>query len=259
MLTTKITNIADAIRNKTNTTDKMTLEQMATNIENIKPKLQDKSIEITENSTQTITFDEGYDGLNNVSVTTNVASSGVKYAPQVIRFSNANITSLDYEIANLDTSNMISMSNMFAYSQNIENFDVAHFDTSKVTSMYGIFVNCYAVKTLDLSNWNTSNATDMRDMFNSCKALETIIFGEQWITTRTGTMFKNTSALEKIVIKSTQNLFNLDTGDEFSSSNWITSTTSKVYVPDELVNTYKTMNVWRNYPNKIRPLSEYVG
>lgn len=40
------------------------------------PILQDKSIEITENGTTNITADEGYDGLNNVEVVTNVASSG---------------------------------------------------------------------------------------------------------------------------------------------------------------------------------------
>lgn len=40
------------------------------------PILQDKNIEITENGTTTITADEGYNGLNNVQVTTNVAGSG---------------------------------------------------------------------------------------------------------------------------------------------------------------------------------------
>ena len=40
------------------------------------PILQDKSIEIIENGTQTISADEGYNGLNNVEVITNVASSG---------------------------------------------------------------------------------------------------------------------------------------------------------------------------------------
>jgi hypothetical protein len=42
------------------------------------PILQDKTITITENGTTNITADEGYNGLNNVSVTTNVASSGEK-------------------------------------------------------------------------------------------------------------------------------------------------------------------------------------
>lgn len=40
------------------------------------PNLQSKSIEITENGTQIISSDIGYDGLDEVEVTTNVSSSG---------------------------------------------------------------------------------------------------------------------------------------------------------------------------------------
>lgn len=40
------------------------------------PNLQDKSITIIENGTQSITFDKGYDGLNSVEVTTNIESGG---------------------------------------------------------------------------------------------------------------------------------------------------------------------------------------
>lgn len=40
------------------------------------PILQDKTIEITENGTTNIVADEGYNGLNNVEVTTNVTASG---------------------------------------------------------------------------------------------------------------------------------------------------------------------------------------
>ena len=77
MLTTKITNIAESIRNKTGKTNLLTLDEMPNEINSIKTesKLQDKSIEITENGTQSITADEGYDGLNQVEVTTNIASS----------------------------------------------------------------------------------------------------------------------------------------------------------------------------------------
>lgn len=39
--------------------------------------LQDKSIEITENGTTNIVADEGYDGLNNVEVVTNVSGGGL--------------------------------------------------------------------------------------------------------------------------------------------------------------------------------------
>lgn len=40
------------------------------------PVLQEKSVEITENTTTTITADEGFDGLSKVDITTDVAGSG---------------------------------------------------------------------------------------------------------------------------------------------------------------------------------------
>lgn len=46
------------------------------------PILQDKSITITENGTTNILADEGYDGLNNVEVTTNIESSGGGETPE---------------------------------------------------------------------------------------------------------------------------------------------------------------------------------
>lgn len=53
------------------------VEYLENKIESGEPLLlQDKSIEITENGTTNIVADEGYDGLNSVEVTTNVASSG---------------------------------------------------------------------------------------------------------------------------------------------------------------------------------------
>ena len=43
------------------------------------PSLQSKSVTYTENGTNTITSDEGYDGLSSVDVTVNVASSGITW------------------------------------------------------------------------------------------------------------------------------------------------------------------------------------
>lgn len=40
------------------------------------PNLQSKSLTITENGTQTVSADSGYDGLDEVEITTNVSSSG---------------------------------------------------------------------------------------------------------------------------------------------------------------------------------------
>lgn len=46
---------------------------------NVAPNLQDKSISITENGTTTITKDTGYDGMGEVSINVNVASTNNAY------------------------------------------------------------------------------------------------------------------------------------------------------------------------------------
>lgn len=125
---------------------------------------------------------------------------GGKYAPRFISFGNYSGTDLDYEVANLDTSNITNMKEMFYYCTNLEELDLSSFDTSNVTNMEGMFyycsqltssdlssfdtskvtnmrsmfVNCGNLTSLDVSNFNTSNVTDMYSMFDQCSKLKTL-------------------------------------------------------------------------------------
>jgi len=98
---------------------------------------------------------------------------------------------------NVDTSNVMDMSGMFADCHNLQNLDLSSFDTSSVifmqemfyncerlhqlvltnfntenvNYMYGMFQNCYYLQTLDLSHFDTSEVLDMYDMFNGCEYL----------------------------------------------------------------------------------------
>lgn len=93
--------IANAIRNKTGTTGEMTLNQMANSINGIEtdPVLQTKTVTPTT-STQTITADNGYDGLDTVMVnavpteTKTITANGT-YTPTIGKF----FSSVDVDVA----------------------------------------------------------------------------------------------------------------------------------------------------------------
>ena len=111
---------------------------------------------------------------------------------------------LSFDIINLDTSNVTSMSAMFDYCQTLNYIDLSSFDTSNVTSMNMMFNICGALTTLDLSSFDTSNVTNMWQMFNGCGALTTLdlsSFDTSNVTNMTN-MFSSCNSLTTLDISS---------------------------------------------------------
>ena len=155
--------------------------------------LQDKTI--TPTIEEQIVFpDDNYNGLNKVTINAvtneideNIKSEnikngvdilgvignyvGSKYAPRYISFYNYSGTDLDYEIANLDTSNVTSMGSMFYSCSKLTTLDLSSFNTSNVNDMNYMFGSCTHLTTLDLTSFDTSNVNNMSYMFNSCQKL----------------------------------------------------------------------------------------
>lgn len=94
----------------------------------------------------------------------------------------SNVTSMSYmfayctaltelDVFGFDTSSVITLDHMFFYCKNIETIDTSDFDTSNVTNMSAMFYNCESLTSLDVSNFDTSKVTTMSYMFGLCYAL----------------------------------------------------------------------------------------
>ena len=75
---------------------------------------------------------------------------------------------------NLNTSEVIDMSGMFAGCSALRTLDVSRFDTSQVTDMSGMFRGCSSLTTLDLSRFDTSKVKYMGMMFFDCSSLTSL-------------------------------------------------------------------------------------
>lgn len=136
------------------------------------PNLQSKTIEITENGTQTISADNGYDGLLSVSVTTNVSGGTTSkfIVPYGLKFGGSDVFDPDM----FDISNVTDMSKMFVSSGDLTSLDLSTWDVRNVTEMSYMFYNCSHLASLDISTWNTSNVIDMNHMFYWCGSLQSL-------------------------------------------------------------------------------------
>ena len=69
----------------------------------------------------------------------------------------------------LNTSEVITMKNMFNYLLYVEKLDLSGFDTHNVQDMSGMFGNNYYLETIWVGDgWNTSKVIESSYMFNSC-------------------------------------------------------------------------------------------
>lgn len=101
----------------------------------------------------------------------NASSGGGKYAPRYISFRGYNGDNLDYEVSNIDTSNTVSMSNMFYGCSNLLNLNLSNFVNVKCTQTNTMFYNCGKLKSIDLRNFTSINGMEVDSMFANCNAL----------------------------------------------------------------------------------------
>ena len=160
--------------------------------------LQDKEVTPSK-EVQTITSDENYDGLNQVTinpipnnyiepsgaleitengtydvkeyaeVTTSIGGSG-KYAPRFISFANYTGTELDSELANLDLSNIKNLESIFDNCVNLTTAKLTGTITNSISAKR-LFAGGNLLTHVDLSELYVT-VSDASQMFYWCEKLQ---------------------------------------------------------------------------------------
>ena len=194
-LTNKLTNIANEIRNKTGKTDLLTLDEMASEIENL-PSGSTSSAKITDGA---YLFYKGArtEYLNELlSLCENINSAEDMFNDC------ENLTELD--LSNLDTSNIKNMSNMCRGCIRAIEIDLRNCDTSNVQNMSYAFDSCIVLAKLNISNFTFDNVNLSTNMFRDVPAnCQIIVKGDtekQWVLARRSD-FTNIKTLDELHIK----------------------------------------------------------
>ena len=88
------------------------------------------------------------------------------------------LTTLD--LSSFDTQKVTDMGSMFRACARLKNIDLSSFNTNRRMSFNWMFGGCTSLEVLDLSSFNTSAVYNTTNMFNGCSALKTIYVGDEW-------------------------------------------------------------------------------
>ena len=154
--------------------------------------LQEKTATIVQNGSQTITPDEGFDGMSSVQINAAITGdssaidfSQIGYDAELSTELNAKMNAdVAYSKSLYDAWNPSNDSTYLLYSGDTRLVYAPNIDTSNVTRADNMFNSCTNLKVVP--KYNTSNVTDMSQMFISCSSLVSV---EKFDTSKVKNMF----------------------------------------------------------------------
>jgi hypothetical protein len=240
----KLNAIGDAIREKTGKTNKLTLDQMPSEIASIEtggggtepanPIIEPLSV--TENGTYTAP--NGVDGYSPVTV--NVQGGTNTESEEVAALLSNTMTELNNDIVTLLRTRACQGATA-----------LQQVNLPKVTSLGSYaFYGCSGLVTVKLPKL-TSVSTQA---FYSCTKLQHADCGN--LGSITAQTFNACSALTELILRKTGSICTL------SNVNGVNSTpigkgTGYVYVPASLIETYKTATNWSTFADQFRAIEDY--
>lgn len=212
----KLKAIADAIRAKTDKSEELTLEQMASEIEGITTggaNLEERQVVIDTNGTTTITPSEGFDGLSKVEVDVVVIGEGfdlsllgwseesISRKNQILKdeftraieraklwtetatssnfWGGSRTGRMFYYYTKLNCPNLTTL-NLFSYCHAMSyiNIDDAVENCNNLISCNNAFQGDYMLREVNLGHIDYSKVTMADSMFASCWNIEKIDWGK---------------------------------------------------------------------------------
>lgn len=223
------------------------------------PNLQSKSVNITTNGTTNVVADSGYDGLSSVEVGVNVET----YYSFIKNLCEDNLTNVvfpagissipNYFLRGVDSMETLTIPDSVTaigqyccYQAAGKNKNITTFNGGSGLQEIG---TCCFYSCTKLVNVNLKSLVCLRSYsFMNCSILAAIVLPNN-IRRIEGYSFQNT-ALSKLIIKATKPP--ILTGNSWIQGTPIYDNAGYIYVPNSVVNDYKSENVWSNYSAQIK-------
>lgn len=191
------------------------------------------------------------------------------------------LTSID--LSNMDLSACKNMQMLFSECTRVTTITLPSTFRSDIATFYYFFNKCTYLTTVNLSALGSVSTKDFTNMFYMCVNLpeadlsNLVYTGNQTLTltnmfygcsslqkiaitfggfASASSMFYGCSALTELVLLNTTSVLGINNSNAFTSSG-IASGNCTIYVPDALVDTYKTATNWSTYASQIKGLSEH--
>lgn len=193
----------------------------------------------------------------------------------------ANVKTLqEVDLSEFDATSLTDVSSMFSGCTNLRKVHVGDWETPNLTRAGYMFQYCHSLENADFSGWKAENLTNVSALFFLAQLNHIDIDMSGWRTTKVtdmssafrtstgeGARYINISGwttesltnnsrifqaqgIEAIVIDS-PSVFRLTSNNAFQYNRH-----PSVYVPDNLVDEYKSATNWSTVADQIKPLSE---
>ena len=163
-----------------------------------------------------------------------------------------NLSSTNGFLTSLDTSNVSSMEDTFAWCGKLSNIDLTSWDTSNLSTTKGMF-GAAGMTSLDLSTWTTPVLYTSNSMFYLCSPLKVLDISG-WSTSSlsdTTNMFYGIT-LDYLIIDS-NSVFNIQ-DDKCGSIN----SSCKILVPQSMISSYQSHSYWSSKSGQFYAIENYT-